>query len=234
MSRRASAHIETKPEDAEAQASIEGAGDALPMATRVEAILIATDRPVTIARLREALGLDADANDDLTRAIEELNHLYDQTERSFRIEPVAGGFRLMTRSAFVGDVAAIRGLRDAHRLSRPALETLAIVAYRQPMTRAQIESIRGVACGEVLKTLLDARLVAITGRAEELGRPMLYATTKQFLETFGLASLKDLPPVDSSAEKSIPTISAPKLQNSAEDPESNPASASESESEPES
>ena len=222
MSRRASAHVEPKPEDAESSAPIDGAAGALPMATRVEAILIATDRPVTIARLREALGLDADANDDLTRAIEELNHLYDQTERSFRIEPVAGGFRLMTRSAFVGDVAAIRGLRDAHRLSRPALETLAIVAYRQPMTRAQIESIRGVACGEVLKTLLDARLVAITGRAEELGRPMLYATTKQFLETFGLSSLKDLPPVDSTAEKSFPTIPAPAPQNSLDDPESNP------------
>jgi len=179
-----------------------------PMATRIEAVLIASDRPVSIARMREALALDDDATADIKAAIDELNNLYDQTERSFRIEPVAGGFRFMTRAPFGADVAALRGPRDAHKLSRAALETLAIIAYRQPTTRAQLEAIRGVATGEVLRTLLEARLIAITGRAEELGRPMLYATTRHFLETFGLASIRDLPPVDASAEKAFPSLLA--------------------------
>jgi segregation and condensation protein B len=204
MSRRASAHVESKPAPAPAVESVPADGPAL--STRVEAILIAADRPVTLARLREALALGAESDAALTAAIEELNRFYDQSDRSFRVEAVAGGFRLMTRAAFAPDVAAIRGLRDAHKLSRPALETLAIIAYRQPITRAQIEAIRGVACGEVLKTLLDARLIAITGRAEELGRPMLYGSTRHFLETFGLASVRDLPPVDATAEKAIPTL----------------------------
>lgn len=180
-----------------------------PLATRIEAILIAADRPVSLHRLREALALDAEANDHLKAAIDELNNLYDQTERSFRVEAVAGGFRLMTRAAHAADVAAIRGLRDAQKLTRAGLETLAIIAYRQPATRAQIEAIRGVACGEVLKTLLEARLIAITGRAEELGRPMLYGTTRQFLETFGLASIRDLPPVDAAPDKIFANLAAP-------------------------
>lgn len=199
-----------------------------PLSTRVEAVLIASDRPVSLARLREALALDDDATNDLKSAIEELNHLYDQTDRSFRIESVAGGFRFMTRAAHASDVAAIRGPRDAHKLSRAALETLAIIAYRQPTTRAQLEAIRGVATGEVLKTLLDARLIAITGRAEELGRPMLYATTRHFLETFGLASIRDLPPVDSSAEKAFPALVARAPES--DEPEPDVASDVESES----
>ena len=87
------------------------------------------------------------------------------------------------------------------RLSKPALETLAIIAYRQPVTRAELEAIRGVACGEVVRTLMERRLVKITGRAEELGRPMLYGTTRQFLDTFGLASVKDLPKPEDFADQ---------------------------------
>ena len=85
----------------------------------------------------------------------------------------------------------------ASRLSRPAIETLAIIAYKQPITRAKLEAIRGVGCGEVLKSLLERRLIAVTGRAEELGRPMLYGTTRQFLDAFGIRSVKDLPSVES-------------------------------------
>ena len=205
MARRAAAQIEPKMPALPAD---DAPPSAPPLSTRVEAVLIASDRPVSLARLREALALDDDATTDLKAAIEELNHLYDQTDRSFRIESVAGGFRFMTRAAHASDVAAIRGPRDAHKLSRAALETLAIIAYRQPTTRAQLEAIRGVATGEVLRTLLEARLIAITGRAEELGRPMLYATTRHFLETFGLASIRDLPPVDGAADKAFPTLIA--------------------------
>jgi segregation and condensation protein B len=95
--------------------------------------------------------------------------------------------------AFAPVVARLRGEKQQTRLTQPAIETLAIVAYRQPIQRSEIEAIRGVACGEVLRGLLERRLVRIVGRAEELGRPMLYGTTSEFLKVFGLSSLSDLP-----------------------------------------
>ncbi|MCC7390006.1 MAG: SMC-Scp complex subunit ScpB [Phycisphaerales bacterium] len=173
------------------------------LAGPVEAVLLCADRPVPPAKLAAAIGLiddekatlPAPAKDSLTRAIADLNDRYQQTGRSFRIETVAGGYRLMTLPEFARVVAAYQQQKVSNRLSKAAVETLAIIAYRQPVTRAEIESIRGVACGEVLKTLMDHRLVTIQGRAEELGRPILYGTTRQFLDTFGLASLKDLPTV---------------------------------------
>lgn len=122
-----------------------------------------------------------------------LNKQYELSGRTFRIEAVSGGYRLMTLPAYRGPIAALQGITSSAKLSKPAVETLAIIAYRQPVTRAQLEAIRGVACGEVLKSLLDRRLVTVAGRAEELGRPLLYATSKAFLDAFGLASLKDLP-----------------------------------------
>ncbi len=127
------------------------------------------------------------------QAVELLNAQYEQTSRSFRIQSIAGGFRVMTLPKFAPVLEQYHGKRERHGVSRAALETLAIIAYKQPMTRASLEAIRGVACGEVLRSLIERRLVTIVGRAEELGRPMLYGTTKAFLETFGLANLKDLP-----------------------------------------
>ncbi len=162
----------------------------------VEAVLLACDKPLTPARIALALGLDEEGSQRVKDAAAGLNEAYEKEGRSFRIEHVAGGLRVMTLPEFATAVAAIRGMRDSGRLSKAAIETLAIIAYRQPVTRAELESIRGVACGEVARTLLDRRLVEITGRAEELGRPMLYGTTKRFLETFGLATLKELPPVE--------------------------------------
>lgn len=181
---------------------------------QVEAVLISADRPVNAGRLAVALGLvreeepgeagadrpgDADActpaeaEKAIAAAIEHLNGQYDATERSFRIEEVAGGFRVMTRAAYAGVLRAFHRTKNAAKLSKPAVETLAIIAYRQPITRAELEAIRGVSCGEVLKSLMERRLVTIKGRAEELGRPILYGTTKQFLDHFGLPSLADLP-----------------------------------------
>ncbi len=162
----------------------------------VEAVLFASDKPLSPIKIARALGLDEGGTARIEEAITELNQAYEASCRAFRIEQVAGGYRAMTLPEYAAAVASIRGMRDSGRLSPAALETLSIVAYRQPVTRVDIEGIRGVACGEVLRTLLERRLVEITGRAEELGRPMLYGTTKQFLEVFGLATIKDLPPVD--------------------------------------
>ncbi len=172
------------------------APDAADVPAGVEAVLLTLDRPASLARLAETLGLEGPSAATAVRdAIDALNVAYEETGRSFRIEQVAGGFRVMTLPRFSRFVAAAHESRASSRLSRAAVETLAVVAYRQPITRAEIEAIRGVACGEVLRTLLERRLVAIAGRAEEVGRPMLYGTSRHFLEAFGLASIKDLPAV---------------------------------------
>ena len=170
----------------------------------IEALLLSTEKPVKAAALADVIAaaggaiLEEDAPkptaEDIRVAIDRLNASYDDAGRSFRIEPVAGGYRAMTRPEYAAVLAAFHRQRSSARLSRAAIETLSVIAYRQPVTRGRIEAIRGVACGEVLKTLMERRFVTITGRAEELGRPMLYGTTKHFLDAFGLSSLKDLPP----------------------------------------
>lgn len=170
----------------------------------VEAILLSVDRPIPVAKILEplgpVLGVQVDAA-GVEAAIERLNKAYDEQGRAFRVEPVSGGYRLMTRPEYAPVIAAMHRARASTRLSRSALETLAIIAYRQPMTRAELEAIRGVACGEVLRSLLDRKMIKITGRAEELGRPMLYGTTPQFLDAFGLASIKDLPKPEELADR---------------------------------
>ena len=167
----------------------------------VEAVLLTLEKPVTPGKLAEGLGIGVDQGGTkaIAVAIDALNEEYERTGRAFRIEKVAGGVRIITLPEFADDVAKVHQARQSQKLSRAALETLAVIAYRQPVTRASLEAIRGVACGEVLRTLVERRMVTITGRAEELGRPMLYGTTKQFLELFGLSSLKDLPSVEDGA-----------------------------------
>lgn len=166
------------------------------LAARVEAVLLTSDKPLSPRRIAEAIAASGSGISEeaaVESAVAWLNEQYDQGGRSFRIERVAGGLRMMTRPEFGTLVSASMKARDAGRLSQAGLETLAIVAYRQPITRADIEAIRGVACGDLLRGLLERRLIKIVGRAEELGRPMLYGTGREFLEAFGLASLKDLP-----------------------------------------
>jgi segregation and condensation protein B len=193
---------------AETRSEADGAGDRA-IDAGVEAILLSTDKPVSAARLAEALGVsvaggaggeesgESAGGAPLVReAVARLNSVYAETGRSFRIESVAGGYRVMTLARFAKVIAAFQGGRSRTTLSHAALETLAIISYKQPITRARLEAIRGVACGEILRSLIDRRLVTVAGRAEELGRPILYATTKRFLETFGLASLRDLPTVE--------------------------------------
>jgi segregation and condensation protein B len=146
----------------------------------------AEDSAALAGRRREAIRLVREACDTLNRQ-------YAETNRAFRIESVSGGRQMLTIAAFGQIVTRLKGQRAQTRLSQAALETLAIIAYRQPMLRAQLEAIRGVACGEVLKSLMERRLVKIVGRAEEVGRPMLYGTTPEFLRVFGIANLSDLP-----------------------------------------
>lgn len=172
----------------------------------VEAMLVSADRPLKPAALVDALSAHLGRQLSaglIEQAVGLLNAQYDEHGRAFRIEHVSGGYRLMTRAEHAPVVAAMHRSRATSRLSKPALETLAIIAYRQPITRAELEAIRGVACGEVVRTLMDRRLVKITGRAEELGRPMLYGTTRQFLDTFGLASVKDLPKPEELADQMV-------------------------------
>ena len=157
----------------------------------LEALLFSTHHPLTAGRLAELLELES--TKPLRRAIRELNEQYVTTDRSFRIEQVAGGYQMLTLPEF-GDVLKTLHQREIDaKLTKAALETLAIIAYKQPILRADIEAIRGVACGETIRSLMEKHLVKIAGRAEIPGRPILYGTTKRFLELFGLNSLKDLP-----------------------------------------
>ena len=174
-------------------------------------------------------------------AVETLNADYEKTGRSFRIERVAGGLQMLTMPAYAEDITRLKGARQSSKLSQAALETLAIIAYRQPILRADLESIRGVACGEVLRSLMERRLVRIAGRAEEVGRPMLYGTTKEFLEVFGLATLDDLPnakdlrpapekkPVRASKDEAAPSdpaeVATSEDQTAADEPAGEPTEA---------
>lgn len=161
---------------------------------RVEAALFLAREPLTTRRLAKLARLP-----DGTRAralLRELRHLHDAAGSAFRVEHIAGGYQLLTRGPFGPWVRRLHDQPAVTRLSPAAVETLAIVAYRQPVTRADIESIRGVGSEEMLRQLLERDLVAVGGRADDLGRPNVYVTTRRFLAAFGLARIEDLPPVE--------------------------------------
>jgi len=164
------------------------------IAATVEAILFSTDTPITASKILQVAELSSKR--EVTGAIEALNARYEESGAAFRIETIAGGYRLQTLEAYHEVLSRLFKVKSESKLSQPAMETLSIVAYRQPVLRADIEAIRGVACGEVLRGLMDKLLIKIVGRAEVIGRPMLYGTTRRFLEVFGLASLNDLPRAD--------------------------------------
>jgi len=165
-----------------------------PGLARVEAILFLAEEPLTTRKIAQWAGL-ADATQART-LIRFLNRLYEEEGRAFRVEEVAGGYQLLTRPQFAPWLRRLLGSAPGVRLSGPALETLAVVAYRQPVLRAEIEAIRGVQCAEILRQLMDQDLIRIVGRSDELGRPFLYGTTKRFLQLFGLRHLQELPPVE--------------------------------------
>jgi len=181
-----------------ADALAPGAHDGPPTITNesiTEAVLFATDSPVPAARIAQILGVGGAAQ--VKKHIESLNEKYKQQRTSFRIEEIAKGYQMLTLPEYNTWLGKLLKVRRESKLSQAALETLAVVAYRQPVMRVGIEEIRGVAVGEVLQRLREMNLVKIVGRAEEIGRPLLYGTTKQFLGVFGLASLSELPKVES-------------------------------------
>jgi len=159
----------------------------------VEAVLFASDEPLTEARLANIVETDTKY---IRQHINNLNEKYQANNSAFRIEKIAGGCQMLTLSTYNHWLKKLLRVRSDNKLSPAALETLAIIAYKQPIIRADIEAIRGVSVGEVIRSLCYKGLVKIVGRAEVLGRPMLYGTTKKFLEVFGLNSLKDLPKIE--------------------------------------
>lgn len=163
------------------------------MESVIEAVLFASDEPLTPPRLAKIAETEVR---QVRGHVKSLNTKYRKNGSSFRIERIAGGYQMMTLEAYNGWISKLIKVRDDGKLSPAALETLAIVAYKQPIIRADIEAIRGVAAGEMIRNLMYKGLVKIVGRAEILGRPMQYGTTKKFLEVFGLNTLKDLPKIE--------------------------------------
>ena len=161
---------------------------------RLEAALFVAREPLPIRRLAKLSRLP-----DATRArtlLRDLNQLLDAAGTAFRIEHLAGGYQLLSRPQFGPWIKRALEYPAENRLSNAALETLAIVAYRQPVTRPEIESIRGVGSEEMLRQLLDRDLIAVGGRSDELGRPNVYVTSRYFLRIFGLGRIEDLPPAE--------------------------------------
>ena len=158
-----------------------------------EAVLFASDEPLREARLADIVGTSAS---QIRQHIKNLNDKYQTNNNACRIEQIAGGYQMMTLSPYNHWLRKLLRERDSGKLSPAALETLAIIAYKQPIIRADVETIRGVAVGEIIRSLMYKGLVKIIGRAEVVGRPLLYGTTKKFLEVFGLTSLKDLPKIE--------------------------------------
>jgi len=157
----------------------------------IEAYLMVHSEPVAVRKLMVALGFEDPTA--VRTAILGMNQRYDRSGRAYRIEEVAGGLQLLTRKQFAYWVRRLEDVPGEQMLSVGMMETLAIIAYRQPVVRAEVEAIRGVGCDEVLRQLLQRNLVRIAGRQEELGRPFLYGTTREFLQLFGLQSLDNLP-----------------------------------------
>src|SRR5258708_2793333 len=177
----------------------------------LESILFSAQKPLSLKEIREvfasapehaegdetARALKKVKEDDLTSALEQLSKEHAEANRSYRLVCVAGSWQFVTQPDFAPWLKALVGHKiRPPRLSQPSLETLAIIAYRQPITRAEIEQVRGVAVDGVMQTLLERGLVEQVGRAEVVGRPMTYGTTSAFLEYFGLRSLDELPAAD--------------------------------------
>jgi segregation and condensation protein B len=166
----------------------------------VESLLFVSTEPLTIDQLASVLAISSDRQQLAVRqriftVLQKLQEEYREMGRGLQLVEVAGGYQITTRPENAPWIKQLQTVRTATRLSRPALETLAIVTYRQPVTTPEVESIRGVDCSGVLKTLLERRLIKIVGRKEAVGKPMLYGTTREFLQYFGLRDISELPPL---------------------------------------
>jgi segregation and condensation protein B len=188
-----SQEAETPAEDLDPQLTAEPEAplpDA-PLAPILEALLFASEEPVTAADVCAILG--EERREEIAAALESLAARYASDECGLRVQRLAGGYRITTDAALAPFIRAMMRSRNRQRLSRAALETLAVVAYKQPITAPEIQEIRGVNPSAILNTLLDRRLIRILGRKKVVGKPFLYGTTREFLIRFGLNSLQDLP-----------------------------------------
>ncbi|NWF88612.1 MAG: SMC-Scp complex subunit ScpB [Ignavibacteriaceae bacterium] len=164
----------------------------------VEALIFSSDEPIPDSEIIKAIkAIDGDDTDisieDIKKSVEELNLSYKQNNQAINIVQVAKGYLHATKPEYAKYVGYLSTEKSKRRLSQAALETLAIIAYKQPITKPELESIRGVNSDYILTTLLEKQLITITGRAETIGRPLLYETTREFLKYFGLKDLSDLP-----------------------------------------
>lgn len=180
----------------------------------IEAFLFVSEKPLLVEQIK---GVFEDVSGARIREILlELKSDYENTDRGLHIVEVAGGFQMVTALAAAEALKKFFKQRDARSLSRSALETLAIVAYKQPVTRLDIESLRGVNVDAMMRSLLEKNLIRTTGRKEVPGRPFVYGTTRQFLEYFGLASLEELPKIEDFAKKLEPESKPLSLSNRTE------------------
>lgn len=164
----------------------------------IEAIIFSSDEPIPESEIVNAIKvIDGDETEisaaDIQQAVDELNSLYAQNNLAINIVKIANGFTHATKPEYAKYVGYLSTEKSKRRLSQAALETLAIIAYKQPLTKPELESIRGVNSDYILTALLDKKLITISGRADSVGRPLLYKTTDEFLKYFGLNNLSDLP-----------------------------------------
>jgi len=160
----------------------------------VEALIFASEKPITTEQIKKVLG-DLDAA-SINKIVEELKNEFDLQNRGIKIIEIAGGFQMITNSNFAPFLKKLFKNRYSDKLSKPALESLAIIAYKQPLTKAEIESLRNVNVDGVMKSLVEKNLIRICGRKKVPGRPFVFGTTREFLEHFGLKSLQDLPKME--------------------------------------
>ena len=160
----------------------------------IEALLFASDTPLSINKLKAVM--DELSDDKIKGLVEALNRKYEENNQSFTIREIAEGYQMYTRPEYAPWINQLYSLKKAQRLSHAGLETLAIIAYRQPVVKSTIDQIRGVDSGGVIHTLLERKFITILGREESAGRPLIYGTTEEFLVYFGLKDLKDLPRIE--------------------------------------
>ena len=177
----------------------------------IEALLFASERPLSPEEMKDAFGDDVSAA-DIRERIEILRNEYDQQQKGFRVYEIAGGFQLASDIRFAEVLKRFYQSREKRKMSQAGLETLSVIAYRQPVTRAEIEAIRGVNVDGAVKTLLEKGLIRISGRKEVPGRPLLYGTGQEFLEHFGLKSIQELPPLSEYTLKDLdPSLIPPEM-----------------------